>query len=183
MPALRIAALAAVVLLTACGEQDDGAAVVTQPPGCVEALEPTQETPTADDVVLGDAILVSLRTSQRLPWRELWLPTDKLGMVKLPILVPAGKTLTLTIPPVARRVISLDYRSEDRPTRVTDGQLRVRLTGCIGRFAMVFFPGRLLVARPVCGVPLDWRYGRERGRVRLSFGGGCRRSMTRPGVA
>jgi hypothetical protein len=68
MTALRIAALAAVVLLAACGEQDDGAAVVAQPPGCVEALEPTQETPTADDVVLGDAIVVSLRTSQRQPW-------------------------------------------------------------------------------------------------------------------
>jgi hypothetical protein len=107
MSAPHIAALVALALLAACGEEDRDA-VLEQPPGCVKALESAAETPTVDDVVLGEAILLNLKKYQRVPWRELWLPRERFGMVKLPIIVPAGQTLTLRVPPTARGVIGLD---------------------------------------------------------------------------
>ena len=66
--ALAVAALAALALLAACGKGDR-------------------------DVVLGEAILVNLKKYQRVRWRELWLSREGFGMVKLPIIVPAGQTL------------------------------------------------------------------------------------------
>ena len=174
MSAPRIAALAALALVAACGKEDRDA-VLEQPPGCVEAIEPAAETPTVDDVVLGEAILLNLKKYQRVPWRELWLPRERFGMVKLPIIVPAGQTLTLRVPPTARGIIGLDYQGPTDPQYVTQAATQASFTACYGRFPTVHFPGRLLLARRVCGVPLDWRYGDQRGRLRLSFGRACRR--------
>jgi hypothetical protein len=84
--------------------------------------------------------------------------------VKAGIVVPAGGTLRLTVPPEARSLIALSH-GED-PNAVT-------LSACHGRYPSAFFPGHFRVRRPLCDVPLDWRYGRERGRLRLSFGRVC----------
>ncbi len=146
--------------LAGCGAQSE-AVEVDQPPGCTRALERTELAPVADDIVAGDAVLGYLRASQRTPWRELWIPRERAAWVKLPITVPAGGTLVLSVPPEARRIVALDYGGD--PNRMT-------FTACHGDSPAVFFPGRLVVTRRICGVPLDWRYGAERGRVRLSFG-------------
>lgn len=167
--------LAAVAVLAGCGGQER-AAVVEQPPGCVEGLEPARSTFGPDDVRAGDAVLMDIRAQQRAPWRELWSPRERMAAVKLPVVVPAGATLTLTVPAEARGILALYYDvDEKRPARVTEGAATVTLSACHGRYPSVGFPGQLLVARRVCDVPLDYEYGAERGRLELSFGRGCRR--------
>jgi hypothetical protein len=170
---MRIGPPLLLAFVVACGGQDRPL-LVKQPAGCVEAFENVDDTPQARDIVLGKAILVGLKDQQRLPWTQLWIPAQKMGMVKIPILVPEGQSLTLTIPPVSRGIIGLDYDSEAPRTRhVTRAQRRATFTACYGESPQVFFPGRIVIARPICEVPLDWRYGSERGRLHLSFGRAC----------
>jgi hypothetical protein len=157
--AAQVLSLAAV--LAACGSEDP---VVVQPAGCVAGLESNGE-PGELDVLVGDAWFVGLRHAQRMPWREYWDRRDKIARVKAGIVVPAGGTLRLTVPPEARSLIALSHG--DDPDAVS-------LSACHGHYPSAFFPGHFRVRRPICEVPLDWRYGRERGRLRLSFGRACR---------
>ena len=174
MGPLRSAALAALVTLAACGGQDRVAAV-EQPPGCVEGLEPARSTFGPDDVRAGGAVILALRAQQRVPWRELWRPDEGMGVVKLGVVVPAGETLTLTVPPELRGSLALYYdTAAERPATVAEGAKTARLSACRGAYPSVGFPGQLLVARPVCRAPLDYAYGNAaRGRLELSFGGAC----------
>jgi hypothetical protein len=174
MAPLRLAVLAALAGLAACGGQDR-AAVVERPPRCVEGTETARSVFGRDDVRVGGAVLMNLRAQQRAPWRELWVRQERIAVVKLPVVVPAGETLTLTVPSQARGILALYYDLEtQRPVRVGEGATTVRLSACRGRYTSVGFPGQLLVARPVCRVPLDYSYGdSKRGRLELSFGGAC----------
>jgi hypothetical protein len=137
--------------LAACGSQ----ARVVQPPGCVDGLE-RYDSPGELDVMVGGAWVVGLERAQREPWRR---------RVKAGIVVPAGGTLRLSVPPEARSLLALTHGSD--PDAAT-------LSACHGHVPSAFFPGALRVRRPICDVPLDWRYGTDRGRLRLSFGKGCR---------
>jgi hypothetical protein len=152
-------ALILAALLVACA--DDPA--VVQPPGCVAGLEANGE-PGADDILVGDAWFVGLRRSQRMPWREWWDRRDKVARVKSGIVVPAGGTLHVTVPPEARGLIALSHG--DEPNAVT-------LSACHGDHPSAFFAGHIRLRRPLCNVPLDWRYGREHGRLHLTFGDAC----------
>jgi hypothetical protein len=110
---------------------------------------------------------VGLERVQRLPWSQL-RGGDRTGRAKAGVVVPAGRTLRLSVPPVARGLLRLDYHGNPRRTD------QATMTACQGRFPTVFFPGALIIRRPLCRVPLDWRYGDERGRLHLSFGRACR---------
>jgi hypothetical protein len=170
---VRIAPLAVVAALVACGSEER-AAIDEQPPDCVEGLQQASSTFGPGDLRVGEAMLINLRAHQRMRWVELYDRKEKMGRVKLPIVLPAGGTLVLSVPPEARGIIALFYDLEgERPTRVVDGAQNVTLSACRGRYPSVGIPGQLLVARPVCRVPLDWRYGSERGRLHLSFGDAC----------
>lgn len=173
--ALLVAALTTLVASAACGGQDRTAVPVQQPPGCREGLEPARSTFGPADVRIGAAVLMDLRNQQRTAWRKIWDPRKKMAVVKLPIVVPAGGTLTLTVPPQARGIIALYYDTERAPPmRMAEGATTVTISACRGRYPSVGFPGQLLVARPACDVPLRYTYaGAERGLLRLSFGGAC----------
>ena len=156
----RLAIVAALAALAACGSED---AVVVQPAGCVDGLE-QNGAPTQSDVLVGDAWFVGLRETLRRPWREHWDRREKLARIKAGIVVRAGGTLRLTVPPEARSLVALSHG--DDPNAVV-------LSACHGYYPSAIFPGHFRVRRPLCGVPLDWRYGRERGRLHLSFGDAC----------
>lgn len=165
---------ACVLLLGGCGN-GGRAEVAEQPPRCAEGLEPARSAFGADDVRLEGAVLLDLRAQQRAPWRELWDRHRTMGVVKVPIVVPAGGALKLSVPPESRGIIAFRYDLESHPpARVADAQQSVRLSACRGRHPSVGFPGQMLVARPVCRVPIDYAYGEVRGRLRLSFGRACR---------
>jgi hypothetical protein len=159
-------ALALAVPAAACGSSSDDDPVVVQPAGCVEGLEHSGTAPEPGSVRVGDAWFVGLEQVQRLPWRAL-RGRDGTGRAKAGVIVPAGQTLVLSVPPVSRGLLALDYTGNARRTN------RATMTACHGRFPTVFFPGSLLVRRPLCRLPLDWRYGDERGRLLLSFGRAC----------
>jgi hypothetical protein len=161
--AAQILSLAA---LAACGGADEP--VVVQPAGCVDGLEPVGTAPEPGDLRVGEAWFVGLERAQRLPWREHVIPPDRTGSVKAGIVVLAGGTLTLNVPPEARGLIALSYGDADQPAST------VTLSACHGHYPSAAFPGGIHVRRPICRVPLDWRYGDERGRLRLSFGRACR---------
>ena len=156
--------LSLALLAAACGSSEDP--VVVQPAGCVEGLEDAGTAPERGDVRVGSAWFVGLERVQRWPWRAL-RGRDRTGRAKAGLVVPAGATLTITVPPTARGLVLLDYHANPRRTS------RATMTACRGRFPAVFFPGALLIRRPLCRVPLDWEYGRERGRLHLSFGRAC----------
>jgi hypothetical protein len=156
--AAQVLSLAAVV--AACGAQEQR---VVQPPGCVDGLEQTGD-PGELDVLMGDAWFVGLRQAQRTPWREYWDADDKVARVKAGVVVPAGGTLRLTVPPEARSLIALSHG--DDPDAAT-------LSTCHGHYPSAFFAGHIRLRRPLCDVPLDWSYGSERGRLRLTFGRAC----------
>lgn len=177
MTAMRIAAaLATLAVLGACGNEE-GSVALEQPPGCAEGLEPARSTFGSEDVRVGDAVLINLGDQQRAAWRTLWDRRRKMAIVKVPVVVPAGRVLTLSVPPEARGIIGLYYDLADEPpARVVDGAVTASLRACRGRYPSVGFPGQLLVARPVCRVPLDYTFGDAvRGRLHLSFGHACRR--------
>ena len=155
---LSLAALAA-----ACGEETR----VVQPPGCSKGYERVPEAPVAGDVVVGGAWLAALRDAQRLPWREHWNRHDKLATFKVGAMIPAGGTLGLSVPPEARSLLLLSYGPESEPADA------VTLSACHGTYPVVFIPGALRLRRQLCRVPLDWEYGRERGRLHLTFGRAC----------
>ena len=121
--------------------------------------------------------MLDLRNQERAAWRRLWVPRERMAVVKVPVVVPAGSSLTLSVPPESRGIIALYYDVEKpRPARVADGETTQTLRACPGGYPSVGFPGQLLVARRVCDVLLDYESGNgERGRLRLSFGGACRR--------
>jgi hypothetical protein len=156
--AAQLLSLAAV--LAACGAEDP---VVAQPATCSPGLEQHGE-PGADDVMVGDAWFVGLRRAQRSPWREWWDRREQVARVKSGVVVPAGGTLRLTVPPEARSLIALSHGSD--PNAVT-------LSACHGHYPSAFFAGHIRLRRPLCRVPLDWRYGREHGRLHLTFGDAC----------
>jgi hypothetical protein len=155
----RLAIVAVLAALAACGDEER----VVQPAGCVDGLEQNGE-PGELDVLVGDAWFVGLRQAQRMSWREYWDRRNKVARVKAGLVVPAGGTLRLAVPPEARSLIALSH-GED-PNAVT-------LSACHGHYPSAFFPGHFRVRRPLCDVPLDWRYGSERGRLYLSFGREC----------
>jgi hypothetical protein len=159
-----LAAAAVVAALAACGSEERR---VVQPPGCVDGLEQLGG-PGSRDVMVGGAWFNGLELAQRRRWRFHWDRRRKLGMVRSGIVVPAGGTLQLTVPPEARSLIALQYGTEEPgdPNAVT-------LSTCHGHYPSAFFMGTLRVRRPICEVPLDWRYGSERGRLHLSFGRAC----------
>ena len=68
------------------------------------------------------------------------------------------------MPPEARGLVALSH-GEDPDA--------VSLSACHGHYPSAFFAGHFRVRRPLCRVPLDWRYGRERGRLHLTFGDAC----------
>jgi hypothetical protein len=152
--ATQVLSLAAV--LAACGAE----AEVVQPAGCVDGLEHNGE-PGELEVLVGDAWFVGLHETLRRPWREYWDRRDEIARVKAGIVVPAGGTLRLTVPPEARSLVALSHG--DDPNAAT-------LSACHGHYPSAFFPGHFRVRRPLCDVPLDWRYGSKRGRLHLTFG-------------
>ena len=163
-----------VILLSACGVDGRNPVAAKQPPACAEGLEPARVSFGADDVQLGGAVLLDLRAQQRAPWRELLDRDRRIGVVKVPVVVPAGGTLALSVPPQSRGIVGLRYDLEaEPPARPGEAQQTVRLSACRGRYPTVGFPGQLLVARPVCRVPIDYEYGEATGRLRLSFGRAC----------
>jgi hypothetical protein len=152
-------------LMAACGGGRE--AVVEQPPGCREGVENIPYAPERADVLVGDAYLTGLRRVPRLRWREFWQPREGFAFFKIGIVVPAGGTLRLEVPPEARGLIGLAY------TRGEEATLTVTASACRGIHEVVFFPGGLEVRRPLCRVPLDWEYGSQRGRLHLTFGRAC----------
>jgi hypothetical protein len=97
-----------------------------------------------------------------------------MGVVKLAVVVPAGETLTLTVPPELRGSLALYYdTAAERPATVADGAKTARLSACREPYESVGFPGQLLIARPLCRAPLEYAYGSARGRLELSLGGAC----------
>jgi hypothetical protein len=157
--------LSLALVVTACGASE---AQVVQPPGCVNGLERVPEAPVAGDVRVGRAWLPALDDAQRRPWREHWNRDARAAFFKVGAMIPAGGTLELSVPDEARGLLALDY-AEDR--RVAQS---VTLSACHGHYPVVFIPGALRVRRPICRVPLDWRYGDQRGRLHLTFGRACR---------
>jgi len=157
--AAQVLTLAA--LLAACGSSE---ATVEDPPDCRHSLDRPPPAPVADDVRVGEAWIAGLRWSQRQPWRERWIPEEGYAAYKAHAIVPAGGTLRLSVPPEARSLIRLDYgKLADTAT----------LSACHGQYAAVPITGALWVRRPLCRVPLDWRYGDARGRLSLTFGRAC----------
>lgn len=148
-------------LLAACGSE----ATVEDPPGCRHAYDRPPAAPVADDVRVGEAWIAGLRWSQRQRFDERWMPEEGYAAYKAHVIVPAGGTLRLSVPPEARSLIKVDYGDDPRDD--------VTLSACHGQYAAVPITGALWVRRPLCRVPLDWRYGAERGRVRLTFGRAC----------
>ena len=157
--ATQILTLAA--LLAACGSE----ARVEQPDDCRDAVDRPPAAPVADDIRVGEAWFAGLRWSQRQPWRERWIPEEGYAAYKAHVIVPAGGTLRLSVPPEARSLLKLDYGDELADTAT--------LSACHGQYAAVPVTGALWVRRPLCRVPLDWRYGSRRGRLRLTFGRAC----------
>ena len=150
--------------MAACGSREQ---VVQQPVGCREGLERITAEPERADVRVGDAWLIGLRRVPRLPWREYWIPREGVAFFKTGIVVPAGGTLRLEVPPEARGLLALAYNPGAEAKQTTT------MSACFGYYDVVFFPGGLEVRRPLCRVPLDWEYGSERGRLHLTFGGAC----------
>ena len=157
--------LSLAVLAAASGSSEDR--VVAQPAGCVNGYERVPDAPVAGDLRVGGAWLAALRDAQRRPWREHWDRHAKAAFFKVGVMIPAGGTLVLSVPPEARGLLALDYREDRRATQT------VTLSACHGTYPVVFIPGALRVRRPLCRVPLDWRYADERGRLHLSFGRAC----------
>lgn len=162
---MRLAApVVCLAVLAACGS---GTPEVVQPPGCREGLENLPYAPSDADIMVGDAYLSGLGAAVEMPWREFWDPRAKVAFYKAGLAVPNGGTVRLEVPPEARGLVGLEYAPSEEAT------LTVTASACHGAHEVVFFAGGLEVRRPLCRVPLDWEYGRERGRLHLSFGRAC----------
>jgi hypothetical protein len=144
--------------------------------GCANAIADTPtEQASRDDVVVGPAVLVGGRNWADEPRTTFTRTRRRDAFVKLPVVLPAGTTMTLSVPTSERRVASLGYTERTRDVRrVADGDATVTFVACPDH--RTGWAGGLSLAGPAC-VRLGVRIaGGRAARPRVAFGRGtCRR--------
>jgi hypothetical protein len=160
-------ALALALAVVAVGAEPAAAAGV----GCADGSAGAAHVDRTRDAVLGPLALLDARLTPGSP-------RDAFGDhgYKLPVTLPAGRTVTLRVPRAARKRAGLVFtlRAQDRATRhgVAGADRAVRFRACAGP-GRTGWSGGVVVDRPRCVTLVVSVAGGERVRRRVPLGRRC----------
>jgi hypothetical protein len=188
-PQDRHSCVAMTGLLAACtgdhdGGDDAGAArSVRRPPAATRtcgtaAFGPTDAHPVVADAGPARAIDVIGNTPADASDPSAYEPRPgEFAALKLPVIVAAGATVTVSVPRSDQAVVVLLFGGDDDPVetlpsgdrlfRLDQGETSVQFEGCPDRVSP--FTGYFLVAGPRC-VRLDVQPGSQNERILVPFG-------------